>query len=183
MNPWIEEEAIEWLEEQVRPGMKVFEYGTGGSTLFFARRTKEVVSVECYPEKYEKFTHLLKQKMKSSFKVSLNLVPPVEDPKPFPYSHESYNSFDEEFIHLSLKEYVNFIKEYGNKFFDIVLISGRARASCIRAAVPKVKPGGLLILNDSERYEYQDAIELFLKKYPHQEFSEDIRKTGIWTIG
>ena len=184
MNPiWITEDAVEWLESHTKPEMKVFEYGSGTSTLYFARRVKEVISVECYANRYEENTRLLKAKsVNSSFKITINLVESVEDPKPFPYSHESYNSTDEKFINLSLEGYVNHIKEYKNEFFDIILINGRSRASCIRTAIPKIKPGGLLILNDSERYEYQNAMELFLKKYPHQEFGEDTRKTGIWTI-
>ena len=49
-------------------------------------------------------------------------------------------------------------------------------------AIPKVKEGGCIIVNDSERYVYQNAIELFLKEHPHQEFGEGGRKTGIWII-
>ena len=44
--PWITFRAIQWLTRYLRPEMKVFEYGAGGSTLFLARRVRELVSVE-----------------------------------------------------------------------------------------------------------------------------------------
>lgn len=185
-QPPIEESALDWLEENIKPEMSVFEYGSGSSTLFFGRRVDEVTSVECYPEKYEQYKDILKKKINNYNSgcrtFSYTLIKPEENEKPFPYSHESYGSIDEEFADFHFKRFVNSIKEYRNHYFDIVLINARSRSSCIRTAVPKVKKGGLIILNDSERYEYQDAIEQFLKKYPHQEFGEDIRKTSIWTI-
>lgn len=168
----IEPEAADWVEEYIKSGMKVFEYGSGSSTAYFASRVRQVVSVECYPERFNK----------TIINSLVQLIEPVKDPKPFPYSHENYGSVDDGFAHFSFENYVNYIKKYRNRFFDIVLINGRARASCIRVAVPKIKFGGYLILNDSERCEYQNAIELFLEKYPHQEFGGSTRKTGIWEI-
>jgi len=44
--PWINRKAILFLERLLRPDMTVFEYGSGGSTVFFARRCKHVISVE-----------------------------------------------------------------------------------------------------------------------------------------
>ena len=45
-RPWITFPAIEFLERTLTRDMRVFEYGAGGSTLFFATRVKEVVSIE-----------------------------------------------------------------------------------------------------------------------------------------
>jgi len=170
----IEPEAAEWVEGYIKPDMNVFEYGSGPSTAYFSDRARKIISVECYPEKFE-----MHKRYSSSL---MQLIAPTENPKPFPYSHESYSSTDKEFAHLSFKKYVNHIKKHRNGFFDIVFINGRSRASCIMTAVPKIKKDGILILNDSERYEYKNAIELFLKEYPHQLFGEGTRKTGIWTI-
>ena len=37
---------------------------------------------------------------------------------------------------------------------DLVVVDGRARVACGLAAAPKVKPGGLLLLDDSARRDY-----------------------------
>ena len=44
--PWITFPAMRWLTSYLRPSMSVFEWGSGGSTLFFAQRVARVVSVE-----------------------------------------------------------------------------------------------------------------------------------------
>ena len=181
----VEKEAINWIERHIKPGMKVFEYGSGSSTVYFSRRVKEVISVECYKHVYNENRRIFDT---SAFHIVSNkllhnkLIEPTVDPRPFPYSHESYNSTVESFAGFSFKDFVESINGWGNEYFDLVFINGRARSSCIRTAVPKIKPGGFLILNNSDKYEYQDAIEIFLKKYPHQSFGGGIGKTGIYTL-
>ena len=44
--PWFTFSAIEFLETWIKPHHEVFEYGCGGSTLFFAQRANSVASVE-----------------------------------------------------------------------------------------------------------------------------------------
>src|SRR5947208_17175251 len=44
--PWFSYAAIDFLAAELRPEMEVCEYGSGGSTLFFARRTRRVFSIE-----------------------------------------------------------------------------------------------------------------------------------------
>lgn len=44
--PWLVPECVEWLAGVARPGMRVLEFGSGGSTIWFAERGCEVVSIE-----------------------------------------------------------------------------------------------------------------------------------------
>src|SRR3954452_3854394 len=44
--PWMPYRVIEALDRWLAPSMSVFEFGSGGSTLFFARRVRRVVTVE-----------------------------------------------------------------------------------------------------------------------------------------
>src|SRR5712692_963092 len=44
--PWFTFGAIDFLQSWVKPHHRVFEYGCGGSTLFFAARAARVVCVE-----------------------------------------------------------------------------------------------------------------------------------------
>ncbi|MDM8553380.1 hypothetical protein QUF75_01435 [Desulfococcaceae bacterium HSG7] len=53
VQPWIAFGAIRFLEKHLHEDMHVFEYGIGGSTLFFAKRVKAVVSIEHDKEWYE----------------------------------------------------------------------------------------------------------------------------------
>src|SRR4051812_14883663 len=47
--PWFSYAAIDFLDAALRTNMTVFEYGSGGSTLFFAKRAKSVFTVEDNP--------------------------------------------------------------------------------------------------------------------------------------
>src|SRR6266852_7325691 len=48
--PWLSYAAIDFLNSSLSQNMRVFEWGVGGSTLFFAERGRESVSVEHDPE-------------------------------------------------------------------------------------------------------------------------------------
>src|SRR4051812_45501617 len=45
-RPWVTFTAISKLESLIREGTRVFEYGAGGSTLFFLQRGALLVTVE-----------------------------------------------------------------------------------------------------------------------------------------
>ena len=45
-TPWVTYAAINFLSRSLTEQMRVFEWGVGGSTIFFAQRAAELVSVE-----------------------------------------------------------------------------------------------------------------------------------------
>lgn len=61
--PWITYPMISFLESRLKPNMSVFEYGSGNSTMWWAKRTGQVVSIE-YNEKWYK--HIKDQLSKNS---------------------------------------------------------------------------------------------------------------------
>lgn len=64
--PWISYPCIDHLNRVIKPGMRVFEWGAGGSTLFFADRGCEVVSIETSEEWAEKTRQKLEAKQVES---------------------------------------------------------------------------------------------------------------------
>lgn len=46
--------------------------------------------------------------------------------------------------------YVNSIRAHPPESFDLVLIDGLYRRACVYAAVPYVKPGGLLVVDNTD---------------------------------
>src|SRR5947209_17002794 len=60
--PWFSYAAIDFLESFLQPQMVAFEYGSGGSTLFLAKRVKYVYSVEDNPEWFERVCQRTNQK-------------------------------------------------------------------------------------------------------------------------
>lgn len=166
-TPWLTYRATKWLGSYLKPSMRVFEYGSGGSTLFFAKRVKQVVSVEHNPEWFYLIEKILRQMEISNVEYFLREPEEMEQEHKTdsidPYSYTS--RFQNKFNQMSFYKYVIMMENYPDEYFDLVLIDGRARPSCIMHAVKKVKDNGVIILDNSERARYKPAIIEYLSNY------------------
>jgi len=174
-------EATEWLKDKFSENMRVFEYGTNDATFFFANNgVKELITIEHDPEHYEEVENLKLNFEKT--KIYHILIEAAKIDFSVPYSHLSFGSNQEEYLNYNFKKYVEYINRFPDKAFHIVFINGRSRASCIPIGVSKVKKDGYLILNNSERFEYSNAMDVFLNKYEARTFSQGKKQTTIWEI-
>jgi len=134
--PWFSYAAIDFLERHLKPEMRVCEYGSGGSTLFFARRVAHVHAIEDNREWLEMLGARLAEKGLSN--VTLAWCPfDFKNPGGFEHS-----------------EYLNAIPA---EPFDVIVIDGseewvQVRPSCFRLAETRVKAGGIIVVDDSWRY-------------------------------
>ncbi|WP_367388795.1 class I SAM-dependent methyltransferase [Lewinella sp. LCG006] len=64
---------------------------------------------------------------------------------------------------LEDNEYVNNIASI-NESFDIIIVDGRRRNECIKASLAKLKPNGVIILDDTHRKKYQSGYALIEEK-------------------
>jgi len=171
--PWMTFGAIEFLKQTATPGMKVFEYGSGSSTIFWAPRVKEVYSVEHDEQWSKNVSAQMKQRNYSN--VHLFLIQPekrhtnntVDVADPY-----AYGTDDDTWRDYSFEKYVRKIEEYADGYFDFVIVDGRARPSCIAAAVKKVKTGGYLLVDNSERAYYFTQTKKLLpeRQWQRQDF-------------
>ena len=156
--PWISFPALQFLDKILAPGMQVFEWGCGGSTIFYARKGTFVTSIEHSLD----WSKLVGERLLAGKYTgwSIQHIPPepANAPDATICDHPSYLSTDAEFYGQKFLQYVCKIDSYQDKYFDIVAIDGRARSSCVMHAVPKVKQGGYLLWDNTERSEYQNAI-------------------------
>lgn len=131
-TPWLPYRLVDELEARLQPGMRVFEYGGGGSTLWFLDRGLDVVTVEHDAT----WSRILESRVDSS---SWTLL--VE-----PLGADGAG-------------YVDAISAYPDDHFDLVVVDGRYRSRCIGAALTKVQPGGLLVVDDVDRPRYAAALD------------------------
>ena len=130
--PWYTFPAIEYLSQFDYHTKKVFEFGCGNSSLFWARRAQNVVSIEDNPKWFEKWQA----------------------------------EFSEPALDVRWRDegeiYENAIFEQ-EESFDVIVVDGKRRAQCAETAVQKLAPGGMIILDDSDRIntslEYQNAVK------------------------
>lgn len=153
--PWMTFDVIDFLKTHSDINMRVFEYGSGSSTLFWSSRVKEVISIEHDKNWCENVKRLLAEKNRTN--VELLFIEPqttktielfsISDPY-------KYRTDDEQWKSFSFENYVRIIEKQPDNHFDYIVVDGRARPSCIAASINKVKVGGHLIVDNSERNYY-----------------------------
>ncbi|OYW13043.1 MAG: hypothetical protein B7Z55_17520 [Planctomycetales bacterium 12-60-4] len=151
-HPWVTYPALSWLDQNVTSTMRVFEFGSGGSTLYFAERTAEVFSVEHDPEWHAAVCQALSAANLTNCHLQVTqataAIPGAADPYAAERKPELGNRFE---------AYARSIDAHPDASFDLVVVDGWARLACIQHALPKVKPGGFLLLDNSEWPEFQAA--------------------------
>ena len=153
--PWLPFDAITYIEAYLKPDMTVFEFGSGGSTLFWASRVKQVISVEHETSWYHKMKEQIQKLQIRNVRYLLAEAEVDADPKQkTPDNPDHYLSGDTSFSGKTFRTYVTQIDQFPEKFFDVIVIDGRARPSCLKHALDKVKMYGIIIVDNTERNYY-----------------------------
>jgi SAM-dependent methyltransferase len=148
-KPWVTFPAIEYLENRLKPGHRVFEWGSGGSTLFFANRAAKVISVE---HESEWHTAVAEKLEKSAYVAKVQNI--LAEPDKTPSSDWRFSSGAANLGDRSFEDYVRQIERYEEGSFDLVIVDGRARMGCLAAALGKVVPGGAVMLDNANYPRY-----------------------------
>ena len=138
--PWLAIKSVEVMEKYLNKDSVVFEYGIGGSTLWFADRVKAVHCVDNDKLWINKVSNALKKDGKKNVVINYKLLGPDSG---YP-------------IHKASELYVNTIAISGLKY-DLILIDGRERVQCVKAALNYIKEDGLLVCDNFERERYEEA--------------------------
>ena len=160
--PWIVFDAIDFLEDYLPKHIKVFEYGSGSSTFFWRKFNAKCTSIEHDPKWFKNVNQCLKNI--PSYKPDYRLVLPDARKQSKSVTHvdgsfpDLYLSNDVKFAGYQFQNYVSQIDAFPDNNFDVVLVDGRARPSCIAHSSSKVRVKGLLILDNAERDYYTTQI-------------------------
>jgi predicted O-methyltransferase YrrM len=135
-RPWIVPAAIGWLRRNIRRDWSILELGSGRSTVWFARRAGRVVSFEDNEFWLERTRERLTDE---GLDAEVRLAPVESLPGE--------------------------VARFEDESFDLVVVdfleSPRVtRIDALRPALAKVRPGGHLLLDDSDRPGYAEAYEL-----------------------
>jgi hypothetical protein len=171
--PWVSFPVIDFLKKHLKHDSRVFEFGGGGSTLFFLDKCKEVATVEHNESWFDD--------LKKSIGTNEKWTPLFVLPEPhFNFditqsaNPDAYVSTEEAFKNMSFQKYASAIDSYPNDYFDVVLVDGRVRPSCMKHSISKIKKGGFLILDNSDRSYYLTYFE----KYNLTHFDTIINHSG-----
>lgn len=153
---WWSYPAIARVEEFLaeRPGARVFEYGSGASTAWLARRAGEVHSVEHHEGFAEHVQTLVSQAVVTDG-VKVHAVVPTPATEQSTVRSQRHGHRD-----LDFAEYVATIDRVGG-LFDLVVVDGRARVHCFQRALEHLKPGGVIVFDNIRRKRYWNELSRF----------------------
>ena len=121
-TPWLNTPAIHLLDNWIKPNDKILEFGSGQSTIWFATKTKNIISVEHNKDWYKQIKFKL-NKIKVKYIFAKNKT-----------------------------EYLAIFNKIKNESIDICLVDGEYRRDCIIKVASKIKIGGLMIFDNAETY-------------------------------
>jgi hypothetical protein len=149
--PWWTYSAIEKVAAYINEkggDVRVFEYGSGASTIWLARRCNEVITVE--------HDLLFVDHMQPLYGQYSNVTLVVRPPKTLDNKTHAVSK-RRGYETKDFDNYVNSIEEFKGQF-DIIVIDGRSRIFCLARALKRLNTGGLVVFDNSERLEYRTAI-------------------------
>jgi predicted O-methyltransferase YrrM len=110
------------ISSRVRSDWRLVEFGSGMSTLWLARRAGFLLSIESDPRWYEIVTERLRRKRLTNVRYELR-------------SRERYDD----------------LSSFPDGYFDFCLVDGDSRSRCVDSAVPKIRKGGWLYLDNTDK--------------------------------
>jgi len=131
--PWLTPEAIDILAANLRPSDRGLEWGSGRSTLWLAQRLERLCSVEHNSTWFARVSQQLSEK-------GVGNVDYV------------YRPVSDERDAAQCDPYAGVAHEFADQSLDFVLVDGVCRSACMLAVLPKLRPGGMLVLDNSQRY-------------------------------
>lgn len=162
----------------------IFEWGSGSSTIWFAKKCKHITSVEHNTDWIEAINkHASQLKLTNINLIQKDITPPKSIPHDIlgvlfenTLTEGGYNS-----------DYVMAINKDNTKY-DCIFIDGYHRHACLEQALNHIKPGGIIILNNVNQktlgIDSTKALEM-LKKYEHHSFKQPNHldwRTDYWII-
>ena len=135
-EPWITRGAIEFCRNTLSKDFIGLEWGSGRSTLWFAHRMSHLTSVE----HDESWFRQISSKISELGATNISYLY-----RPLGHPESVVIPFEERLT----SSYVAVADTFANDSLDFVVVDGHYREACIEAALPKLKAGGFLLLDNS----------------------------------
>jgi hypothetical protein len=167
--PWYTYPAITEIARVLPASAKVFEYGSGNSTLWWRAHADEVVSVEHDADWHAhantgsgadiRLRDAGDQTNEAYFDPIREIAKPVPAP---PASLDAATITRRGLTSEPFLSYVAELMTFPEGYFDVIVVDGMARSACARLASDRLKPGGFIVFDNSDREEYADAYRFLI---------------------
>jgi len=180
--PWFSYSAISFLESIVQKRWKVFEYGSGYSTVFWNTKCGRTVSVEhdeywfnILRRRYSNFEiYFVKEGADRQRQVITDLIDAFEAIGfDLPLSSDQAHNRAHGLLNREFADYAAKLVDFPKGFFDVIVVDGMARSLCLFLAAEYISESGIIILDDSDRWQYNDLQQhlIMAKNFNRLDFS------------
>ena len=136
-EPWLSPGAIQFCTQQLTKDWVGLEWGSGRSTAWFGQRLKQLLSIEYNREWHSKVVGILKNKNLKNVECRyIALEHDLVEPNKPDYE--------------KMPIYVKVAEQFEDNSLDFVVVDGHYRQACILTVLSKVKPGGLLLVDNTD---------------------------------
>ncbi|NJM94631.1 MAG: FkbM family methyltransferase [Cytophagales bacterium] len=125
--PWVTYSFIDFIEDRLRSHMRLMEFGSGNSTLYYSKRVAQVTAVE--------HDGAWCKRLKDKILPNVQLL----------HCELVYGG-----------DYARMAKRTGGNY-DIIIVDGRDRVNCVSESIEALNESGVVVLDDSERREYEEV--------------------------
>lgn len=129
--PWLTQQANSILAGWLLTTDQGLEFGSGRSTIWFCQKTASLFSVEHNPAWYE----VVSKKLDA---LDLNNI--------------DYRLVQKHEMGIEKPSYVEAAAELEDASLDFALVDGIFRDDCVLVAIQKLRPGGVLIIDNANHY-------------------------------
>ncbi|WP_394821330.1 class I SAM-dependent methyltransferase [Pendulispora albinea] len=134
-EPWISQGAVRFCDAHLHRGMRGVEWGSGRSTAWFAQRLGHLVSVEHSFEWHA----IVSRKLEALRNVDYRFVA-LDHPEKQP----TVPRYDPQ------PRYVAVVNDFEDGSLDFAVVDGHYRQACVLAVLPKLRAGGLLLIDNTD---------------------------------
>jgi predicted O-methyltransferase YrrM len=130
--PWLTATAVTLLDSWLRRSDVGIEWGSGRSTRWFAERVGRLTSIEDNEKWFENVSKRISELKNVDYRFIRCELCEQDEPASHPYA--------------------DIADQLEPESLDFALVDGNIRLLCVEKAISKLKPGGLLIIDNANRY-------------------------------
>ncbi len=130
--PWCTYSFIKFIDKRLKKNFRVFEFGSGNSTLWYASRVGEIISLENDKNWYD----IIQKELPANARII--------------YQTLEYNS---EYSQTANKQ---------EKKFQLIIVDGRDRVNCIKNSISALTTDGIIVFDNSDLPQYKEGVDFLI---------------------
>jgi predicted O-methyltransferase YrrM len=166
-KPWLCPGTIEFCERNLRRDMRALEFGSGRSTRWFCSKVGHLTSIEHDAAWYAK----VREELKAAGVGNVSYLH-------VPLDHDVREG--ERVTYEPAPRYVDIVDKFADRSLNLVIVDGHYRTHCVRRAVPKIAPGGYLLVDDINLWPSADALPIPRDWRIVDDSTNGIKRAIIW---